>query len=117
MERTDKTAARFVPVDDEGALDDLIEQSREQPVLLMNYDPYCGVNAAVRRDVVTLDADVAVVDVDANHDLGQTVAKKTGVRHESPQMILLKDGKAVWSASHFSITAGAVRAALAEHAR
>ena len=116
MERTDKTA-RFVPVDDEGALDELIEQSRERPVLLFNFDPYCGVNAAVRRDVVTLDADVSVVDVDANHELGQAVAKKTGVRHESPQMILLKDGKAVWSASHFSITAGAVRAALAEHSR
>lgn len=114
MERTNETA-RFVPVDDDAALDGLIEQSRGRPVLLFNYDPYCGVNAAVRREVVTLDADVAVVDVDANHDLGQSVAKKTGIRHESPQMILLRDGKAVWSASHFSITAGAVRAALAQH--
>jgi len=115
MERTSGNAARFAPVDDEAALDALIDESREHPVLLFNYDPYCGVNAAVRRDVVTLDADVSVVDVDANHDLGQAVARKTGVRHESPQMILLKDGKAVWSASHFSITANAVRAALAEH--
>jgi bacillithiol system protein YtxJ len=115
MERTDKTAVRFTAVDDEAALDGLIERSRREPVLLFNYDPYCGVNAAVRRDVVQLDAEVAVVDVDANHNLGQAVAKKTGVRHESPQMILLKDGKAVWSASHFSITAGAVRQALAAH--
>lgn len=119
MERTrgSRTAARFVAVDDAVALDELIERSRERPVLLFNVDPSCGVSSAVRRDVATLDAEVAVVDVHANHELGQLVARRTGVRHESPQVIVLKDGSAVWSASHFAITAGAVRQALAEHGR
>jgi bacillithiol system protein YtxJ len=34
------------------------------------------------------------------------------VRHESPQAILLRDGKPVWKASHFRITAGALAQAL-----
>ena len=108
--------ARFVPVADDAALESLIERSKQQPVLLFNYDPYCGVNAAARREVIGLDAEIAVVDVDENHELGQLVARRTGVRHESPQMILLRDGKAVWSASHFNITAGSVRKALEQHA-
>jgi bacillithiol system protein YtxJ len=108
--------ARFVPVADDAALESLIERSKQAPVLLFNYDPYCGVNAAARREVIGLDAEIAVVDVDENHELGQLVARRTGVRHESPQMILLRDGKAVWSASHFNITAGSVRAALAQPA-
>jgi hypothetical protein len=34
------------------------------------------------------------------------------VRHESPQVIVLRAGRAAWSASHFRITADAVRGAL-----
>ena len=108
--------ARFVPVEDDAALEALIERSNQQPVLLFNYDPYCGVNAAARREVVGLDAEIAVVDVDEHHELGQQVARRTGIRHESPQMILLREGRAVWSASHFNITASAIRAALSQPA-
>ena len=40
----------------------------------------------------------------------------TGVRHESPQVLLLREGRAAWHASHRGITGERVRAALAEHA-
>jgi hypothetical protein len=35
-----------------------------------------------------------------------------GVAHESPQVIVLRNGQVVWNASHFSITAQAVTAAV-----
>ena len=34
--------------------------------------------------------------------------KKLGVRHETPQALLIRDGRVVWSASHFRVTADAV---------
>jgi hypothetical protein len=34
------------------------------------------------------------------------------VRHETPQALLIQDGRVVWSASHFRVTADAVGAAL-----
>jgi bacillithiol system protein YtxJ len=33
------------------------------------------------------------------------VAARFGIRHETPQAILLREGRVVWSASHFRITA------------
>jgi bacillithiol system protein YtxJ len=39
----------------------------------------------------------------------------TGIRHETPQVIVFKDGKAVWNASHFDVKAGAVLKALESH--
>jgi bacillithiol system protein YtxJ len=42
------------------------------------------------------------------------VAVTTGVRHQSPQAILLRDGRAVWNGSHGGITAEALERALAE---
>jgi bacillithiol system protein YtxJ len=35
-------------------------------------------------------------------------------RHESPQVIVLRQGRAIWSASHDAITAQAVATALQE---
>jgi bacillithiol system protein YtxJ len=40
------------------------------------------------------------------------VAETTGVHHHSPQVILLRDGEAVWDTSHGRITAEAMAAAL-----
>jgi bacillithiol system protein YtxJ len=59
-----------------------------------------------------LDLDVLLIDVRAFHALGQAVARRAGVRHESPQVIVLRDGVAVWDADHWEITTEAVAAAL-----
>jgi bacillithiol system protein YtxJ len=36
-------------------------------------------------------------------DLSKLIAEKTGVEHESPQLILIKNGEVLYSASHNSI--------------
>lgn len=43
------------------------------------------------------------------------VAQRLGVTHESPQAILVKNGKAVWNDSHLRITPEALDAAWAKH--
>ena len=40
--------------------------------------------------------------------LSLAVAERTGVRHESPQAILLDGGRPIWHASHRDVTAAAV---------
>ena len=59
--------------------------------------------------------EVVLVDVERFHRLGQAVAARTGVRHESPQVLVLRGGVAVWAADHGGITAEAVAAALGAH--
>jgi len=54
------------------------------------------------------DVQAYLMDVRAERPLSQQVATRTGVRHESPQVIVLWRGAAVWSASHDDITAGAI---------
>ncbi|MFX3625430.1 MAG: bacillithiol system redox-active protein YtxJ [Ectobacillus sp.] len=43
--------------------------------------------------------------------LSNGIAERFGVRHESPQVLYIKDGEVVWHASHWSIT----KKALEEH--
>jgi len=50
-----------------------------------------------------------LVDVRAERPLSQQIAARTGVRHESPQVIILRRGASIWNASHYDITVSNIR--------
>lgn len=50
--------------------------------------------------------------IQQSRELSRLIAEETGIRHESPQIILFRGGKAVWSASHGGVTLEAMRSAL-----
>lgn len=102
----------FIPVADTGILEQLFAASYDAPVVLFQHDPFCGTSAAAHRQVATLAAPVHLVDVAHQQNLSRRIALRTGVRHESPQVLVLHDGAAVWSASHRAITTDAVQQAL-----
>jgi bacillithiol system protein YtxJ len=51
---------------------------------------------------------VFLIDVLSQRPLSQRLAADLGIRHESPQAIVLQDGKPVWHASHYDVTADAL---------
>jgi bacillithiol system protein YtxJ len=55
---------------------------------------------------------VNILEVQSAREVSRELANLTGVRHETPQVIILRDGKAVWNASHFDVTAGDVAKAV-----
>lgn len=52
------------------------------------------------------------IDVRGRPDWSQWVAEKTGVVHQSPQVLLIRHGKVIWDASHHAIKREAMHAAL-----
>src|SRR4051794_37118273 len=103
---------QFTPVRSVDALDRLVKHSADHPIALFKHDTQCSISAAAYQEMSQLDHDVAIVDVGRDNDLAQEVARRTGIKHESPQVIVFDDGKPIWSASHYDITADAVDEAL-----
>ena len=89
-------------------LDRLFRESEQRVVVLFNHDPWCPISGRAFREISRMERDVAIVDVSRARDVTAAIAKRTGVRHESPQVIVLQGGREVWNASHFAITAEAV---------
>ena len=110
-------ADRFVPVTDAASLRKLLAGSHDAPVLLFKHDPKCSMSAAAHREMSELDDDVALIDVEHAEDVAREVEAQTGVPHASPQVIVVRDGQAIWSASRFEIKANAVAVVLLKHAR
>ena len=61
------------------------------------------------------DGQVNILEVQSAREISRELANLTGIRHETPQVIVLRDGKAVWNASHFDVTAGHVAKAVQSH--
>jgi bacillithiol system protein YtxJ len=104
--------APFTPVTSAAELDGLLAGSGQDPVVLFKHDTTCPISAAAYRELSALPSDVALVDVDKAADLSEEIAARTGIKHESPQVIVMAGGRPVWSASHYDITEDAVEAAL-----
>jgi|SRR5579859_70470 len=106
-------AAGFSVVASEEDLAELVRVSAHGPLFLFLDDPYCPISNFAAAQVMESSVAVARIDVAAKSELGRAVARVTGIKHASPQLILFRGGRAVWSASHGKITSRAILAALA----
>jgi bacillithiol system protein YtxJ len=100
-------------------LDEAIRRSHEQPVVIFKHSATCGTSAMAHEEIEAFIegapwADVFVVSVHGGRALSNEIARRFQVRHESPQALVIRDGKVAWHASHFRVTGDAVAAALSQ---
>jgi bacillithiol system protein YtxJ len=104
-------------------LEHLLSESHTRPLLLFKHSFSCGVSAEALDELIDhLNADIvaagvpdpryAIVTVQTHREVSNAVSTKLGVRHETPQALLIRDGRVIWSASHFRVTAAAMKKAL-----
>lgn len=109
------TETQFTPVNDAGALEELFARSHEAPVVLFKHSNSCPISAAAHRALKEWGEAVSIVVVQQHRDVSREVETRTGVRHESPQAFVLRNGEVAWSATHFDITAEAIERAVREN--
>jgi len=106
---------QFTTVADDETLEQLFARSQEEPVVLFKHSNTCPISAMAYQRMKEYGAGVALVVVQRSRELSRAVEERTGVRHESPQVLVLRRGQSVWAASHFDITAPAVEQAVREN--
>ena len=99
-------------------LEQLLAESQTRPVLLFKHSRSCGVSAEALDELIEhlsgnqADAQYAMVTVQTHRDVSNAVAARLGIRHETPQAIVVREGRVSWSASHFRVNAQAIHNAL-----
>ena len=101
-------------------LDKAVASSSDRPVFVYKHSSVCPVSARAAdhyHDFAEEDASTPTplftqVMVIENRDLSNEIESRLEVRHESPQLLLLRDGKVTWHISHFSITEERMKSAL-----
>jgi monothiol bacilliredoxin len=102
----------FANVADTTQLEELVRQSAEAPVVVFKHSRTCPVSSGAYEEMAAVKVPVNIVVVQEAREVSNEIERRTGVEHHSPQVIILRNGEAVWDASHWKVKADAVEAAV-----
>ena len=104
----------WIPLTDLGQLNEIIGSSNEKPIVIFKHSTRCIVSrTALKQFENEYDLDNQVdayfLDLLEHRDISNEIASRFGVYHQSPQLLLIKDGKSVYDVSHSDIDAGELK--------
>ena len=108
----------LIVLDSVDALERVIVASDARLVLLFKHSVTCGTSMQAHDELVAHlsegrdDTQYAIVTVQTHQDVSDAVATRLDVRHETPQVLLIQEGRVVWEASHFGVTADTIKDAV-----
>lgn len=106
--------ANWNAVEKGSEVDRIIEQSYQQPQLLYKHSNRCSVCWFAKSELekvaeaIKAKAEMHFVDVIKSREVSNYIADKLGIRHESPQAILVNGGEVVWHDSHGTINSATI---------
>ena len=111
-----KKTQHFQPLTSSSEFEALLETSIEKPVVLYKHSCMCGVSFMAQREVKRFfeqsGLPVFELVVQNSRALSNSISTKLGIRHESPQAILLYQKKPFYNTSHGGIQAERLGAAV-----
>lgn len=92
-----------------------MDESFEKPVVLFKHSVTCGISGGAKYglerewDFTSDELSFYYLDLLSFRSISNKIAADLGVTHQSPQVILLKNGKVVYDTSHHNISVAALR--------
>ena len=99
-------------------LNKALSESGKQPVLFFKHSLTCPISSRALSEfnsyLETADSAVSynLITVQTARSVSAEAASRLEIEHESPQAILVRNGRQVWNASHFAITASSIDEAI-----
>ena len=109
-----KSNVNWTELTDIAQLAEVTAISNEKPVVSFKHSTRCSISRMALKQFereYDLNDSVAAyfLDLIAHRDISNEIASRFNVYHESPQLILIRDGKAVYDVSHSDIDAVALK--------
>lgn len=94
----------------EAQIDAIVKESHERPVFIFKHSTRCGISSMTLRRFeseleATDDYGMYYLDLLAYRPISDKIAERFQVWHQSPQLIVLRNGELVHHSSHNSIGA------------
>ncbi len=97
-------------LEDLGQLNEIINASEEKPVVIFKHSTRCSVSRMALKQFenefnLQDKMDTYYLDLIENRAISNEIAIKFGVVHQSPQLLVIKNGKCIYNISHSDIDA------------
>ncbi|MCM5662929.1 bacillithiol system redox-active protein YtxJ [Galbibacter mesophilus] len=110
QEKNNKSLA-WNPLTEVSQFDTIEEESKSKCVIVFKHSTRCGIsrfalsNFESAYSISEEDAKLYFLDILSNRDVSNSFSARFDVIHESPQLIIIKNRKAVYNESHGQIDA------------
>ena len=99
----------WIQLKDEHQLEQIKENSTSRPQLIYKHSIRCGVSSVVKSRLekakMPEDMDYYYLDIINYRSISNKIAEQFQVYHESPQVLIIRNGECVYDESHMGITA------------
>ena len=92
-------------------IDHIISLSNEQPILLFKHSTRCSISAtALQRlernwnEALSGNIKPFYIDLIEHRELSNAIATAFNIEHQSPQVLIIKNGTCIYNASHLGIS-------------
>ncbi|MDX2188730.1 MAG: bacillithiol system redox-active protein YtxJ [Bacteroidota bacterium] len=111
----------WIPLDNSISLAEILIQSHKQPVVIFKHSTRCSISAMVLNRLNKLDAFTLqkptkyyYLDILNFRAISNEIAEQMNIIHESPQILIIFQGKTIFNASHNNITSEIVNKIISE---
>ena len=98
----------WIPLTNAAQLPEIISKSHTRPQVIFKHSTRCSISAVamqrLKRGMVPGEFDFYYLDLIAYRSLSNQVADQFDVTHESPQILVIRNGQCVYDESHMSIS-------------
>ena len=106
----DETKIAWRQLKDLGQLNEIVDLSNDQAVLIFKHSTRCSISRmALKNFEKEFDLEEKIIpyflDLLNHRDISNEIANRFEVVHQSPQLLVIKNGKAIFTASHSDIDA------------
>jgi len=99
----------WIPLTESKQLDDIIAASYQKPIAIYKHSTRCSVSVMVKKGLEQQwrlsdqEMPVYYLDLLAHRAISNRIAELFSVEHQSPQLLVISHGKAIYHASHSEI--------------
>jgi len=98
----------WITLNSASQLEQINAASAQQPVVIFKHSTRCSISAMVKSRLERAEApenvDFYYLDLIRHRDISNQVANDYAVEHESPQVLLIRNGQCVYDESHNGIS-------------
>jgi bacillithiol system protein YtxJ len=111
----------WIPLESEPQLASLIEDSSSQTALIFKHSTRCNISSMAKSRLekawsfTSDEITPYYLDLLEYRNLSSAISDKLDVYHESPQVLLIKNGECIYDASHLDISVNELKDILSEN--
>jgi bacillithiol system protein YtxJ len=99
---------QWIQLNDEAQLQQIIANSQNKPQVIFKHSSRCSISSValqrLQKATQPSGLDFYFLDLLAYRPLSKKIAETFGVHHESPQVLVIKEGECVFDESHLGIS-------------